>query len=148
MATNRSLNKLEFKAHMSIHNKVAVPDEEAHASSYTRDRFQKKHLISNDDGSSRLPDRRAAVRRAKKSMLVLAIFAAAHIFLQAQTTMAAPGRNTDIRVESSELGETDLDARLNSHMGYSKDEKFGIFMNDSTALDFNEDGDPNLRMRY
>ena len=78
----------------------------------------------------------------------MVFFAAAYLFLRAEMAMAAPGRNTNIQVDSSELGDTDLDARLNSHMGYSKEEKFGIFMNESTALDFNEDGDPNLRMRY
>ena len=126
---------------MSIHNKVAVPDEETHESNYTRDRFQKKHRISDDDGSSRL-------RRIKKPLAILALLPAAHLFFQAGTLMAGTRHNTDIRVESSKLGETDLDARLDAKMGRSKDEKFGIYMNDSTALDFNDDGDPNLRMRY
>ncbi len=61
MATNRSLNKLEFKAHMSIHNKVAVPDGETHESNYTRDRFGRNHRISNEDGTPR-------VRRIKKNL--------------------------------------------------------------------------------
>ena len=135
MSTNRSLNKLEFKAHMSIHNKVAVPDEETHESSYTRDRLQKKHRISNDDGSPRLPGRQALV--------VLALFGAAHLFLDSGTLLAKP--NTDIKVDSTELGEKDLDSRL--HVNADED-KFGIPVNESTALGFNEDGDPNLSMRY
>ena len=136
MSTNRSLNKLEFKAHMSIHNKVAVPDEETHESNYTRDRFQKKHRISDDEGSSR-------IRRIKKSLAVLALLPAAQLFMCSVALMAKP--NTDIRVDSSELGGTDLDSRLHVN---SDEDKFGIHVNESTAVGFNEDGDPNLSMRY
>lgn len=46
MATHRSLNKLERKAHMSIHNHLDVVEEPVLVSSYTRDRFGKKHDIS------------------------------------------------------------------------------------------------------
>ena len=142
MSTNRSLNKLEFKAHMSIHDKVAVPDGETHESnSYTRDRFQKKHRITNDDGSSRL-------RRLKKNLLILTLLPAMQVLCHSGVLAAEPGHNTNIQVDSSELGATDLDSRLEAKLNHSKDEKFGIYMNDSTALDFNEDGDPNLRMRY
>jgi hypothetical protein len=127
---------------MSIHNKEAVPDEETHeSSSYTRDRFQKKHRISNDDGTSR-------VRRIKKNLAMMALLSAAQLLCHSGVWAAEPRRNTNISVDSSELDATDLDARLNAKMNLSKDEKFGIYMNDSTALDFNEDGDPNLRMRY
>ena len=134
---------------MSIHDKVAVPDEETHDSSYTRDRLQKKHRISEEDGSLRLPVRHAGIRDVKKKLAVLALIpAAAQLFLHPGTLMAEPRHNTDIRVDSSELEETDLDARINAKMGLDKDEKFGIYMNESTALDINEDGDPNLRMRY
>lgn len=46
MSTHRSLNKLEFKAHMSIHNFVEVNDsEEPKDENSTRDRFGKKHRI-------------------------------------------------------------------------------------------------------
>ena len=47
MTTHRSLNKLERRAHMSIHNKVEVPEAgEPRQTSYARDRFGKKHGIS------------------------------------------------------------------------------------------------------
>ena len=47
MASKRSLNKLERKAHMSIHNVVEVTENECldKGLSYTRDRFGKKHKI-------------------------------------------------------------------------------------------------------
>ena len=55
MATIRSLNKLEFKAHMSIHNSAEVKEEEAHeAQQFTRDRFGKKHALSSEDGTARV----------------------------------------------------------------------------------------------
>lgn len=42
MTTHRSLNKLEFKAHMSIHNLVeVVPEKKPQTGHYTRDRFGK-----------------------------------------------------------------------------------------------------------
>lgn len=45
MVTRRSLNKLERKAHMSIHHTKEVKEEEEQLSSFTRDRFGKKHKI-------------------------------------------------------------------------------------------------------
>ena len=42
MVTHRSLNKLERKAHMNIHNTIEVTDEDKTAKSFTRDRFGKK----------------------------------------------------------------------------------------------------------
>ena len=138
MSTNRSLNKLEFKAHMSIHDKVAVPDEETHESNYTRDRFQKKHRIAESDGSSR-------IRRAKKGLAVLVLLPAVQLLLHPGVLAAEAGRNTNIRVDSSELEQRDLDSYLRVD---ADEDKFGIPVNESTALDFNEDGDPNLRMRY
>jgi hypothetical protein len=45
MATCRSLNKLERKAHMSLHNTVEVMDEPGPAEAYTRDRFGKRHAV-------------------------------------------------------------------------------------------------------
>ena len=46
MVTHRSLNKLEFKAHMSIHNKVEVLlDKKPKTGRSTRDRFGKLHDV-------------------------------------------------------------------------------------------------------
>ena len=46
MTTHRSLNKLEFRAHMSIHDKVAVSEEGSQGPHYTRDRFGKTQRVS------------------------------------------------------------------------------------------------------
>ena len=45
MPTQRSLNKLERKAHMSVHNTVNVADDDKPGLRYTRDRFGKKQRI-------------------------------------------------------------------------------------------------------
>ena len=45
MTTRRSLNKLERKAHMNIHNTVEVTGDETDAKSFTTDRFGKKQIV-------------------------------------------------------------------------------------------------------
>ena len=45
MATHRSLNKLERKAHGSMHDTMEVTDEDKAAKSFTRDRFGKKQGV-------------------------------------------------------------------------------------------------------
>ncbi len=50
MVTRRSLNKLERKAHMSIHHTKEVKSEEENLSSFTKDRFGKKHKIASKEG--------------------------------------------------------------------------------------------------
>jgi hypothetical protein len=49
MTTHRSLNKLERKAHMSLHTLKEVGDEGEPAASpaFTHDRFGKKHSVKN-----------------------------------------------------------------------------------------------------
>src|SRR3989338_9225044 len=45
MGTRRSLDKLEFRAHMSVHDTVDVKEGEVKGARFTRDRFGKKHEI-------------------------------------------------------------------------------------------------------
>ena len=133
MGTSRSLNKLEFKAHMSIHNKVAVLENETHEPHYTRDRFGKNHRIGN-----------SRIRRIKKNLLMLAFLSAAHLLLDHALAMAQAGRNTNVRVESSSLDKSALDAKLNA----PQDEKLTFYKEGSTSIGFNEDGDPNMSLRF
>ena len=49
MVTRRSLNKLERKAYMNIHNTKDVSDESEKSSRYTKDRFGKKHEVLERD---------------------------------------------------------------------------------------------------
>ena len=137
MSTHRSLNKLEFKAHMSIHNKVSVPDEETHESNYTRDRFGKQHRISDPNGSSRL-------RRNKKKLAVLVLLPAAQLLWSFGPAAAQPGRHTNIQVESSALDDRMLDDRLNA----PREDTPVFYKEGSTSVGFNEDGDPNMSMKF
>lgn len=51
MATKRSRNKLERRAHMNIHHTIEVVDEVAphREANFTRDRFGKKHEIAKKE---------------------------------------------------------------------------------------------------
>ena len=151
MATNRSLNKLEFKAHMSIHNIKEVSEGESHeARNRTRDRFGKSHVLSNEDGSSRVQ-----VRKSRRIALVAAGLAgslfAGFAWAEEADLLAAPDhatvsgkRSTDIQVGTEGL---DANSWLNQKYNQSED-KFGIPLSDSTTVGFNEDGDPNVGTRF
>ena len=53
MTTHRSLNKLERKAHMSLHNIVEVTDAPpSDTGGFTRDRFGKKQSVSYEKEQS------------------------------------------------------------------------------------------------
>ena len=138
MATHRSLNKLEFKAHMSIHNFVEVKEGETHDSNFTRDRFGKNHCLQNEDGTFRI---RRSLRKLKVLAwaAVLGPAACGHVWA-AELPLT---RNTDIKVESGDFDEIYLDEKLNP-----PEEKFGLSVDESTAIGINEDGDPNMNMRF
>ncbi len=133
MGTNRSLNKLEFKAHMSIHDKVAVLENESHEPYYTRDRFGKKHRVR----PSR-PPRTAVIGLVSLLLLV------ADLLLSQNSVIAKAGGNTNVRVESSALDESTLDAKLN----VAQTEKPFFYQEGSASVGFNEDGDPNMSLRF
>ena len=141
MPTHRSLNKLEFKAHMSIHNFTEVSEAETHeARNSTRDRFGKSHALSNEDGSSRVTVR-------KRNLKILVMSALLGSFFQASAfTEEAPvsRRNTDVQVGSESIDTNEwLDQKLNK-----PEDKFGIPIDRNTSLGFNDDGDPNVGMRF
>ncbi len=120
MTTHRSLNKLEFKAHMSIHNTVDVPEKESvDDTNHTRDRFGRKHKISVKD--------RAAVALVSICFLVVS------------PVLAATG-GTNITVESEPLSLNDRPAE--------KEKPLSFYRDGDTEIGINENGDPNLSMRY
>lgn len=151
MATHRSLNKLEFRAHMSIHNFKDVEEGEVHEfSRSTRDRFGKTHRLNNEDGSSRL-------RRSKNTAILITLLSLSSFFttavsfagdaassegLSASDSLSARS-NTNIRVETE-----GLDAHSWLNQKGEPEEKFGIPLNDSSAVGFNEDGDPSMSTRF
>ena len=49
MVTRRSLNKLERKAHMSLHDTIGLTNEEKNGKSFSWDRFGKKQAAPNNE---------------------------------------------------------------------------------------------------
>ncbi len=151
MTTHRSLNKLEFKAHMSIHNFTDVVENETHeARNRTRDRFGKSHALSNEDGTSRVE-----MRKRRLKALLFVVFAAGPFFCasaqadEGETAVEtiskpAPRRSTDIQVGTENFDANSwLDTKFNK-----PEDKFGIPVGESTSIGFNDDGDPNVGTRF
>ena len=138
MTTHRSLTKLEFKAHMSIHNVAEVPAESSPADvCATRDRFGRKHEIRPVPRS-----RKAARTGASLTLAVLlagSIAAADEGFVPADKP--AKPRSTNMTVES--------DDRRPLWAGDTPQEpSFAIPIDDKMALEINDDGDPNVNYRF
>jgi hypothetical protein len=128
MTTHRSLNKLEFKAHMSIHNFTDVPEQESAGSNGTRDRFGKTHRLSEEDGTLRI---RAKSRKKAPAALLLAV-----CLWGGAAWAANANQSCNVQIESS-MDDSWLNERREKH------EKFGIPLNESDKVGFNEDGDPS-----
>lgn len=131
MSTHRSLNKLEFKAHMSIHNFVEVPDGELHESAdFTRDRLGKKHLLKDESGQPRVGNLR---KKAATAVLALIFLGAVPAYAKGPNTQVSSG---DPEVRSASEWMNDSDPKLN------------FYESDSTKVGFNDDGDPNVSTRF
>ncbi len=141
MATHRSLNKMEFKAHMSMHNVVEMPEEEARGSHSTRDRFGKKHDLSDVDGKRLLLSSRQGVGRSRKILLFLIFLQA--ICLTARSAESGARSRTNIQVSSSDQDLFSLDKKLNP-----PDEKAVFYQDQTHKVGFNEDGDPNISTQF
>jgi hypothetical protein len=141
MATHRSLNKLEFKAHMSMHNFVEVPEEETQGPNSTRDRFGKKHNLSDADGKKRLPAGRQGVGRSGKILLPLILFQAVCWTARAADSGAHP--STNIQVSSTDQDLYSLDKKLNP-----PDENAAFYQSQNNRVGINEDGDPSVNTQF
>ena len=138
------MNKMEFKAHMSIHDVVDVKDQESQGSNFTRDRFGKNHRLQNEDGSSRIQrSRRKGGHPVIKKALVWALALSSVVSARAFAESSSPGRNTDIQVESTDFNDLLSDNKMDPPR-----EKFGLPIDDYTYVELNEDGDPNLNLRF
>jgi hypothetical protein len=130
MTTHRSLNKLEFKAHMSIHNMTEVAEtsgESLEAQNWTRDRFGKSHFVSDAQGNSRL-------WRPAASALALGLF----LF-----TSAYAGPNTDVSVESESFEKRVLGYELEP-----EDEPITFYRDGDTSLILNDDVQPQMNVEF
>jgi hypothetical protein len=94
--------------------------------------------LQDEDGTSR-------IRRSRRKINILAWTAVLNSILcnHALAVETLPKRNTDIKVESSDFDGALLDQKLSSPK-----EKFGVVVDESTDIGINEDGDPNLSMRF
>ena len=143
MATHRSLNKLEFKAHMSIHDFVAVPEGELHeAAAFTKDRLGKKHLLVDEHGASRVGN-----LRKKTVALAAALFFLCLGSLEASSQEGPPElskkKGPNVQVSNADPEVHSVDSWMN------KDDDKPVFYKDaSTAVGFNDDGDPNVSTRF
>ena len=136
MATYRSLNKLEFKAHMNIHNFVEVPDAEQKGSAYTHDRFGKKHHLRTKSGRQRVyPVKKAALA------IVAAVLWSVSPARPAQATVTP--KSTNIQVDSRDLEPFSLNDRIGGKRGETT-----FYQDENKKLGINEDGDPSVSMRF
>src|SRR3989338_3496229 len=142
MATHRSLNKLEFKAHMSIHNFVEVPESEQHESTaFTRDRWGKKHLLVDETGDSRVGD-----LRKKTAILVFAlVFLAGAVYAEGIVSEKdyVKKKGPNVQVSSGDAEVRSVSSWMNDN-----DSKPVFYQNGSIAAGFNDNGDPNVSTRF
>ena len=143
VVTHRSLNKLEFKAHQSIHDFVEVSAQEAHESAaYTRDRLGKKHPLMDRDGAARVGKLRKKTAAAALALLFLGggvLFAGEPDAGYALTKKKGP----NAQVTSRDPEVSSMDRWMNR-----QDEKPIFYQNGPTAVGFNDDGDPNVSTRF
>lgn len=132
MTTKRSLNKLEWKAHMSIHNTMEVNEHgEVHPDAcFTRDRFGKKQEVRKADHSFR--------RRAPKVAAFWLFFT-----ITLSVGFKAEARNVNVRMESEERKDLSF---INEEK--KREERVTFFKDDNAAIDINSEGEPNLNMRF
>ncbi len=138
MTTHRSLNKLEFKAHMSIHNMVDVPENESRDTNFTRDRFGKRHLLVNEDGTPRI-----RIKRLPVALIFLFLVSMIGPLAHAEDERRNRQLGPNVQMTSEEIGSA-WD-RLPTR---EKDEEFSFVKSGDTALGFNENGDPSLSTRF
>ena len=80
-------------------------------------------------------------KRNKKIRVLSA--AAAILFSFVTGAQAAPSRGTNVSVDSRELEPFSI-----KDQEKDKDEKFYFFREGDTAMDINENGDPNMNFRF
>ena len=121
---------------------VEVQEDLEVGSSFTRDRFGKSHALKNQDGSLKI------ISRLKKYGLLvffipLILSCPAWALTSEEAGEEFLGRkSTDIRIDSKELQDTYWNQKINP------EEKYGLAIDSSTSVGFNEDGDPSMNRRF
>ena len=137
MTTHRSLNKLEYRAHMNIHEIKEVGENETHEADYTRDRFGKKHFLADKHGNRR-------IQAFRKILTVLVLVQCFFFFfgVLADTDPAPVQKlHLNVPVESEDFGSI-------FNKPVKRKRKFEIPLNESTALGINSDGDPTVNRSF
>lgn len=132
MSTHRSLNKLERRSYTTIHHTVEV-EEEKPITSFTRDRFGKKHEVEG-------------------VLLGFLVFAGLFGVAAAPGVCAAdssgdsamPRKGVMMTVDTEETGLVSL----NERMGSGEEDRPVFYRDEAIAVDINEEGEPNLNTRF
>ena len=134
MTTRRSLNKLERKAHMSIHNTVEVTEEMAKETGNTRDRFGKKHEVPQTK-------RRANPAFLCKTIvaLFLCIVCAGRTYLFADGP-AVDHKSVNVVVDSAEQ-PLSVDKKTDPEQKPS-------YQDSNTSVSLDSDSGPNMNMKF
>jgi len=135
MATRRSLNKLEFKAHMSIHNFIEVAEAEMPEAHYTRDRFGQRHRLAGAEASQ--------PAKSRKSLVILLVLFQAFFCGSFSVAAESGHRSTDIQVASTDENLYSLDKKLNP-----PEEKAVYSQDQLNSVEVGEDGDPHINTKF
>ena len=134
MTTHRSLNKLERKAHMSLHNTVEVTEETVREAGNTRDRFGKKHEV---------PQTKRRTKPAFLCQTIAALFlglvCAGPVCLFADESVGGH-KSVNVTVDSSEQ-PLSVDKKTDP-------EQKPLYEDSSTGVSLNGDTGPNMNMRF
>lgn len=140
MSAHRSLNKLERKAHMNIHNTVEVTGNEMDAKCFTRDRFGKRQALQKNDGQKN----NMFMKRVLAAVFLMGLCFATPLAVAGETVgRSLSHKSTNVIISSSDLEPFSLNKKTES------EEKRPTFYSDDKAnIDINENGDPNLNMHF
>ena len=118
---------------MSFHNTVEVKDE---ARPYTRDRFGKKHSIDNILENMKLTNEKKLIKKILAGVLFLIIFGGPMVWAEGV-------KKTNISIDSTDLGPLSINDKIKT-----KQDKPTLALDENVALGLDDDGNPNVGMRF
>lgn len=128
---------MEFKAHMSIHDFVSVPEPGTGSSRYTRDRLGKTHEVRAKGAGGR-----TNVTRKTAAALAALIFLPSLVFVSLAYADAQK-KSTNVQVDSRDLEPFSMDDRIGK-----REQKPQFYKDEEKTIGINDDGDPNVSMRF
>lgn len=130
---------------MNIHNTMEVRENEVskHAQRFTKDRLGKQHEVDKKQKGFAEPWILKFILFAPIIALAFFLILATRLHAAEEPKAASKGPNT--QYTSDELEKRSLDERLNDEQ---KEERFSAAISDSASLGFDDDGNPNVGMRF